>query len=321
MRGSSARFRGRSDELLIRQEQEAAFMKQLNRLPLAQRSVLLLHFVEEFCRSPRSRDPRHGEVTPALRKKGFAQTHGTNGMKHPREVLFERHRPARPKLDAIRKNILANLSRNRPFVVRALARPTSQDRLKPGLQAEGSWAQSAIIKWWNLSTDRAPVAPSSLRDLLWSFRWHVAGMSAAWVLAALLNADPAQTEAQSMAITRSSPPRQLLTGLRENRRQIGTARLPALLTEPVSEPPAFVPKRRGGNQSTNLWFDMENPTRCVIAARPAGLFAGFQWAHRATHPDWAGHCDDHRAALWRGKLAWTACPNRYRQNMEASSPA
>ena len=36
------------DELLIRQEQETEFMELLNRLPLPQRSVLLLHFVEDF---------------------------------------------------------------------------------------------------------------------------------------------------------------------------------------------------------------------------------------------------------------------------------
>ena len=36
------------DDLLIRQEQEAAFMQSLNQLPLPQRSVLLLHFVEDF---------------------------------------------------------------------------------------------------------------------------------------------------------------------------------------------------------------------------------------------------------------------------------
>jgi RNA polymerase sigma-70 factor (ECF subfamily) len=36
------------DELLIRQEQEAGFMKLLNQLPLAQRAVLLLHIVENF---------------------------------------------------------------------------------------------------------------------------------------------------------------------------------------------------------------------------------------------------------------------------------
>jgi RNA polymerase sigma-70 factor (ECF subfamily) len=35
-------------ELLIREEQEAEFMKVLNELPLPQRSVLLLHYVEDF---------------------------------------------------------------------------------------------------------------------------------------------------------------------------------------------------------------------------------------------------------------------------------
>ena len=36
------------DDLLIRQEQEGEFMNLLNRLPLPQRAVLLLHFVESF---------------------------------------------------------------------------------------------------------------------------------------------------------------------------------------------------------------------------------------------------------------------------------
>ena len=36
------------DELLIRREQEEEFMRSLTELPLPQRSVLLLHFVEDF---------------------------------------------------------------------------------------------------------------------------------------------------------------------------------------------------------------------------------------------------------------------------------
>jgi RNA polymerase sigma-70 factor, ECF subfamily len=36
------------DELLIRREQEDEFMKMLHELPVPQRSVLLLHFVEDF---------------------------------------------------------------------------------------------------------------------------------------------------------------------------------------------------------------------------------------------------------------------------------
>ena len=35
-------------ELLIREEQEAEFMKLLEKLPVAQRSAILLHYVEEF---------------------------------------------------------------------------------------------------------------------------------------------------------------------------------------------------------------------------------------------------------------------------------
>jgi RNA polymerase sigma-70 factor (ECF subfamily) len=41
-------FEGGPDDLLIRREQEAEFMNLLNQLPLPQRSVLLLHFVEDF---------------------------------------------------------------------------------------------------------------------------------------------------------------------------------------------------------------------------------------------------------------------------------
>jgi RNA polymerase sigma-70 factor, ECF subfamily len=36
------------DDLLIRREQEAEFMNLLNQLPLPQRAVLLLHFIEDF---------------------------------------------------------------------------------------------------------------------------------------------------------------------------------------------------------------------------------------------------------------------------------
>jgi RNA polymerase sigma-70 factor, ECF subfamily len=41
-------FEDGPDDLLIRREQEAEFMNLLDQLPLPQRSVLLLHFVEDF---------------------------------------------------------------------------------------------------------------------------------------------------------------------------------------------------------------------------------------------------------------------------------
>jgi len=43
-----AEFENSPDNLLIRREQETEFMNLLNQLPLPQRSVLLLHFVEDF---------------------------------------------------------------------------------------------------------------------------------------------------------------------------------------------------------------------------------------------------------------------------------
>ncbi len=41
-------FENSPDTLLIRNEQEAEFMNLLDRLPLSQRAVLLLHFIENF---------------------------------------------------------------------------------------------------------------------------------------------------------------------------------------------------------------------------------------------------------------------------------
>jgi RNA polymerase sigma-70 factor (ECF subfamily) len=46
--GTADEFEDGPDDLLIRQEQEAAFMKLLAQLPPPQRSVLLLHYVEDF---------------------------------------------------------------------------------------------------------------------------------------------------------------------------------------------------------------------------------------------------------------------------------
>jgi RNA polymerase sigma-70 factor (ECF subfamily) len=45
---SPDKFEGGPDDLLIRREQETEFMNLLNQLPLPQRSVLLLHFIEDF---------------------------------------------------------------------------------------------------------------------------------------------------------------------------------------------------------------------------------------------------------------------------------
>ena len=48
MAAAPAEFEDDPAELLIRAEQEATVMKLLDQLPVAQRSVLLLHFIEDF---------------------------------------------------------------------------------------------------------------------------------------------------------------------------------------------------------------------------------------------------------------------------------
>ncbi len=45
---ASPEFEAAPDDLLIRQEHEEEFMRLLNQLPAAQRSVLLLYFLEDF---------------------------------------------------------------------------------------------------------------------------------------------------------------------------------------------------------------------------------------------------------------------------------
>ena len=48
LEAAPAEFETGPDELLIRREHEEEFMQLLNQLPAPQRSVLLLHFVEDF---------------------------------------------------------------------------------------------------------------------------------------------------------------------------------------------------------------------------------------------------------------------------------
>ena len=48
MAGAAAEFEHSPDDLLIRRESEAEFMELLNQMPVPQRSVLLLHFIEDF---------------------------------------------------------------------------------------------------------------------------------------------------------------------------------------------------------------------------------------------------------------------------------
>jgi hypothetical protein len=120
-------------------------------------------------------------------------------MKTPREILLGRHQTAVPKLDAIRREVVADT--------------------EVGLDRRAS--RNLI----------STVAPSSLRELILSLRWHFAAMSAVWLVAALLTVDPSPAPSSTVVERNTASPRQILIALQENRR---------LLLEMI-EPPAVKP--------------------------------------------------------------------------------
>lgn len=108
-------------------------------------------------------------------------------MKTPRDILFERHQTATPKLDAIRNAAVASVG----------------DRHN---------ANSPAV------TDRR----YNLREFLYSLRWHLAGMSAVWFVIAFLSLNAGHSSDLAAPTTaRKIPSAQIiLASLRENRRQL-----------------------------------------------------------------------------------------------------
>ena len=133
-------------------------------------------------------------------------------MKTPRDLLFDRHRSADSKLDAIRRSALA-----------ALAQPSERENVGAPRSAGG------CVSWG---------------ELLRSFRWHLAGMSAAWLLVALLNIDHSSGPAANLAQQHGPSPQQLVTALRENRRQL-LEWIQAPASEAPPPPRNVIPQRRG----------------------------------------------------------------------------
>ena len=64
--------------------------------------------------------------------------------------------------------------------------------------------------------------PFSLRNFLWSIRWHLAGMSAVWLVIALFSLDSGQGSQMvaTIPIAKIPPPEVILASLRENHRKL-----------------------------------------------------------------------------------------------------
>jgi len=101
-------------------------------------------------------------------------------MKTLREVLLEKHRRVEPKLDAIREQVNAGLAAGNtdtPGRSKQMAREWQPD------------ASAFQIGW---------------RQLLWSLRWHLAGLSAAWLVVMALSLD--STPAPASRVARQEAP-------------------------------------------------------------------------------------------------------------------
>ncbi|HLZ53972.1 MAG TPA: hypothetical protein VKS19_05785 [Verrucomicrobiae bacterium] len=107
-------------------------------------------------------------------------------MKTPREILMERHQAVAPKLDEIRETTVAAVCDRR------FHSPAVIDRR---------------YNW---------------REFLYSLRWHLAGMGAAWLMIALLSLNVGHATSLASAMPREKiPPAQIiLASLRENRREL-----------------------------------------------------------------------------------------------------
>ena len=134
-------------------------------------------------------------------------------MKTPRELLLQRHPSATTRLDAIRREVVAELM------------------TPPRREAQ------------------PPITARFLRDFLLPLRWHLAGMSAVWLLAALLSMEGDSSSALTIA-QNNSPPPQVFAALFENRRQLAD-----MINSPTDDairptevPQPFVPRRRSALQ-------------------------------------------------------------------------
>ena len=132
-------------------------------------------------------------------------------MKTPREVLLRHHQGAESKLDTIREQVVANL-----------ADESRREALRP--------------------TD-VRGARGFIAAFLLPLRWHLAGMSALWVMVAVLNSEPAAISPMMVAKEQTPEPPQLLAAVRENRRQV-LELIDGVLVESAAAPQPFVPRPR-----------------------------------------------------------------------------
>jgi len=183
-------------------------------------------------------------------------------MRTLREVILGRHQAAQPKLDVIREKVVAGLERDTSVGAILCTKEmdtvgvtqTSESAVSRVSKPAGRWAalptwKSAIRQVWKpaLRGEGASVVPTDWRQFLWSLRWHLAGMSAAWVVAVLLSIDRTPGPVQAAENRSSTSPQQLLAALRENQRQVREL-IAAPDSESTPQPPNVNPSPHSQNR-------------------------------------------------------------------------
>ena len=134
-------------------------------------------------------------------------------MKTPRHILFEKHARTEPKLDSLRQRFIGML---------------------PSRATEQFPAASKV----SLESKRP-----NWREFFLGLRWHLAGLSGAWMLVALLRISAGSPATPAEAQARQISPQTVIVALKANRRQVlefgeGT------MSGGPAVPPARPPMRR-----------------------------------------------------------------------------
>ena len=159
-------------------------------------------------------------------------------MKTPREVLFEQHQAAEPKLDAIREKVVAGVAQTSKSAVSRVSQPA---RRWDGLP---TW-KSAIRQVGEpaLRSDGMSALEAGWRQFLWSLRWYLAGLSAVWLVVLALSIDQSPAPTREVAKRNVPSSRQLLAALRQNQRQLRELiGAPAAEAAPEAPQPAPSPR-------------------------------------------------------------------------------
>lgn len=134
-------------------------------------------------------------------------------MKTPRKILFEHHRQAEPRLNEIRRKVLAGLP--------ALARTGMNETAR----VERSLSSAGLRKIW--------------RELIWPSRRAWVGLSAVWLV---IGAADLELKASSpWRLAERSAPAQVVVQAVEEQRRLLAELLPSTQRPPAEPPPPEAP--------------------------------------------------------------------------------